>query len=288
MESVCLCICIYYMKKNFFFTIIFFASIHCNSSSGSKEKVFASNHQQIKDTGVFSFEKNTIHVLVALCDNKYQGIVPVPAGIGNGQDPKNNLYWGCAFGISSYFKKSKEWKLIDKRKQNNLKLERGIFRHTTKNYYLVADAYDGRFIKQCTSDFLNSCAGKEKDTVQIGNITLGINGNARLIAYIGHNGLMDFQLDESFENADGQSRDCIILACKSKPYFQEYIKTAKAFPLLWTTGLMAPEAYTLHDALSAYIHHEPNEIIRQKAALAYSRFQKCGVHAAHNLLVQGW
>ena len=47
---------------------------------------------------IFSFqafaETKTIHVLVALCDNKYQKIVPVPQAIGNGQDPKNNLYWG--------------------------------------------------------------------------------------------------------------------------------------------------------------------------------------------------
>src|SRR5258705_8709276 len=55
----------------------------------------------------------TIHIYVALCDNKYQGIVPVPAKIGNGQDPDNNLYWGCAFGIRTYFKNSREWKLIE-------------------------------------------------------------------------------------------------------------------------------------------------------------------------------
>ncbi len=33
----------------------------------------------------------TIYIYVALCDNKYQGIVPVPAKIGNGQDPNNKL-----------------------------------------------------------------------------------------------------------------------------------------------------------------------------------------------------
>src|SRR5688572_22804615 len=32
-------------------------------------------------------EAQVIHIFVALCDNKYQGIVPVPAKIGNGQDP---------------------------------------------------------------------------------------------------------------------------------------------------------------------------------------------------------
>lgn len=50
----------------------------------------------------------TVHVFVALCDNKYQGIVPVPAAIGNGQDPNSNLYWGCSAGIGTYFKYSEK------------------------------------------------------------------------------------------------------------------------------------------------------------------------------------
>ena len=65
---------------------------------------------------IFSFqaiaETKTIHVLVALCDNKYQKIVPVPQAIGNGQDPKNNLYWGAAYGFKTYFAKQKEWQVI--------------------------------------------------------------------------------------------------------------------------------------------------------------------------------
>ena len=48
----------------------------------------------------------TIHIFVALCDNKYQGIVPVPKAIGNGQDHNNNLYWGALYGIRTYFKKN--------------------------------------------------------------------------------------------------------------------------------------------------------------------------------------
>ncbi len=39
-------------------------------------------------------DDKTIHIMVALCDNQYQGIVKVPKGIGNGQDPNSNLYWG--------------------------------------------------------------------------------------------------------------------------------------------------------------------------------------------------
>jgi hypothetical protein len=230
----------------------------------------------------------TIHVYVALCDNKYQGIVPVPAKIGNGQDLNNNLYWGCAFGVRSYFKKSKEWKLIRSQKLDKIKLERLVFKHVSKNYYLVADAYDGQYIKQCTKDFLNACAGQKKDTIQINKMIIGVGGNAQLLSYIGHDGLMDFQLSEAFINTDNKKRECIILACISKNYFASHLKTTKAYPLVWSTGLMSPEAYTLHDAISGYVLNETNFAINYRAAAAYNKYQKCGVKAASRLLVSGW
>ncbi len=171
---------------------------------------------------VFSQEIQTIHVMVALCDNKYQGIVKVPKAIGNGQDPNNNLYWGCAYGVRTYFKNKPDWKEIKRYKADGVCLERVVFKHKTKPYYLVADAYDGEYIKQCTTDFLSSCAGKLKDTIQINNTVIGLKGNAKLLAYIGHNGLMDFKLSNTYNNVDGEKRDAIILACASKQYFAPY------------------------------------------------------------------
>lgn len=56
-------------------------------------------------TPLFAQSQQTIHVMVALCDNQYQGIVKVPKGIGNGQDPNSNLYWGCGYGIRTFLKK---------------------------------------------------------------------------------------------------------------------------------------------------------------------------------------
>ncbi|HLG03689.1 MAG TPA: hypothetical protein VI731_08850, partial [Bacteroidia bacterium] len=53
-----------------------------------------------------------IHVFVALCDNDSQGIVPVPKKIGNGNDPGNNLYWGCGYGVRTFFNNSDDWRLI--------------------------------------------------------------------------------------------------------------------------------------------------------------------------------
>ena len=236
----------------------------------------------------FDTATKTIHILVALCDNSYQGIVPVPAGIGNGQDPNTNLYWGCGYGIRTYFKNSKEWKLLRTQKLDSIRLERLVFKHATKNYYLLADAYNGKYIEQCTVDFLKSSSGQLKDTIHITDKVIGIGGNAKLLAYIGHDGLMDFQLEEKFENTDSLKRDVIILACYSKSFFSPHLEAANVNPLVWTTGLMCPEAYTVHDAITGYVNNEPTDSIRRRAALAYSMYQKCSEKAATNLLETGW
>lgn len=226
-------------------------------------------------------------MFVALCDNKYQGIVPVPPKIGNGQDPETNLYWGCGNGVRTYFKKSKEWQLVKSQKTGKMIMERLVFRHRSQKVFLVADAWDGRAIEKTTEDFLYSCAGQLKDTVHYNKQVIGIGGNAQLLAYIGHDGLMDFKLPNKFKNVDGKARDCIILACISKKYFGGFIDQTKAYPLVWTTGLMCPEAYTLHDALTGYIQNESRQKIRNRAVAAYVKYQKCSVDAASHLLVSG-
>lgn len=266
------------------FKYLLFVLLCCGLYNCTPNASQASLKQNIR----FDSTIKTIHVFVALCDNKYQGIQPVPAAIGNGQDPDNNLYWGCAYGIRSYFGKSADWILLNKTRKQGIIMERLIFKHKTRNILLIADAYNGQYIKECTKDFLYSCSGQLKDTVRVNNKIVGINGNAALVAYIGHDGLMDFQLIERFKNTDGKQRSCIILACKSKDFFGKKLEETGAFPLVWTTGLMCPEAYTVHDAISGFINNETKESIRNRAALAYVKYQKCSLKAARGLLVSGW
>ncbi len=274
------------MKPAFFAILLLLGTGTCSARHNNTQEeptVANPNYQNFDTTAI------TIHVMVALCDNKYQGIVPVPKAIGNGQDANNNLYWGCGYGIRTFFKKSSEWKLLKTETIDSIKLERLVFKHKSKNYYLIADAYNGKYIKQCTKDFFNSCCGKLKDTLQIDAMqSIGIQGNARLLAYIGHDGLMDFTLSNDYNNADGKTRDAIILACASKQYFKPILKTTNAKPLLWTTNLMCPEAYTLHDALTGYVNNENAQAVRLRAAKAYARYQRCSEKAALGLLVTGW
>jgi hypothetical protein len=51
----------------------------------------------------------SVHVFVALADNEHQGIVPIPARLGNGLDPAHNLYWGAAAGVKTFFIRSADW-----------------------------------------------------------------------------------------------------------------------------------------------------------------------------------
>jgi hypothetical protein len=99
---------------------------------------------------------------------------------------------------------------------------------------------------------------------------------------------MDFNLQQEFTRRDSLPREAIILACYSKNYFSSHLKSTGAAPLLWTTGLMAPEAYTLHDALREWIAVKPAAEIRSAAANAYAAYQHCSLKASKNLLVSGW
>jgi hypothetical protein len=276
------------MKSNYilFFLLVLVANFFSNKKGHfiKKSEVRNTNKQLINfDTTIPS-----IHVLVALCDNTYQGIVPVPAKIGNGQDPNNNLYWGCGYGVRTFFKKSQYWVFLKATRIDSIRMERIVFKHKTKNVYLVADAYNGKYIKNCTIDFFKSCAGQFKDTLHVKEKIIGINGNSKLIAYIGHDGLMDFDLSDTYKNSDVKIRQTIMLACVSKRFFAPHLKMTKANPLVWSTGLMSPEAYTLHDAIIAYINNKSAETVRISAAKAYHQYQRCGEKAAMRLLVSGY
>jgi hypothetical protein len=235
----------------------------------------------------------TVHVFIALADNQSQGIVPVPAKLGNGDDPERNLYWGSAYGVKTFFTRSTDWvRVVCGEKPKPEVLERCVFKYRSANVYLVADAYRGREIRQTILDFLASAAGDGPQTESVSfqsqSLKLPIRGGANLVAYIGHDGLMDFQLPQYSRKKNDVHRDAVVLACASKQFFAEPVRASGAYPLLWTTGLMAPEAYTLKSALDGWIAEENNEQIRDRAAGAYDKYQKCGIRAAHRLLVSGW
>jgi len=73
------------------------------------------------------------------------------------------------------------------------------------------------------------------------------------------------------------------LACKSKQYFRPRLSELGCRSVLLTTEFMAPEAYTLEAAIAGWLSGEDGDRIRERAARAYHKYQKCGLKGATHL-----
>ena len=219
--------------------------------------------------GTLRATPKSIRVFVALCDNATQGIVKVGARIGDGDKPDDNLYWGCDDGLKRYFGKSKKWKLISKSTSPGPVLETLEFTHTQTDLRLKAEAYRGSCLKECLSAF-EGCVWE---------------GGADLVAFIGHNGLMDFNLP--YEAADPPRKaDVAVLCCMSEAWFKERITQQGGRPLLMTTQLMYPGAFLLHDGIEAWRNGGDLATVRAAAAAAYAKSQRISQKAALGIFSQ--
>jgi len=158
----------------------------------------------------------------------------------------------------------------------------------SRQIYLVAEAWDGQKIKEAIQRFFSLAAGREPEPIRLSfggkNVDLSAGGASHLVAFVGHNGLMDFHPGEILPRPpDAQPSSSVILACASKPYFLDKLRLVGSHPLLLTTGLMAPEAYTLDAVLRTWFRGQTPEAVREAAAAAYTRFQGCGIIAARRL-----
>lgn len=233
------------------------------------------------------------HVVVVLCDNRNQGIVPVPASLGDGQNPRTNLYWGAAYGLKTYFRRHDRYKLESSEWTTEPGvLDKAVFssevvRNGEKvQFFVVAEAWDGKQMGSAISYFLRLAVGHGSTEVKVSghDVLLQAGGDASVVAFVGHNGLMDFSVQNAPDPRSGaQPRSSIVLACASKPYFLDLLRVGGSHPMLLTTGLMAPEAYSLEAALSSFAAGADPERVREAAASSYDRFQKCGKRGAMNL-----
>jgi hypothetical protein len=263
-------------------------------ASGAGDTPWAEVEARI-DAHVAAAEPIVTHIVVALCDNIHQGIVPVPAHLGNGQKPRENLYWGAAYGVRTFLTKRAGWEIVESSTgTQGGRLERIVLRTDLKRgnesveAILVADAWDGRFMPEALERFLQMAAGNHAETIDVvvdgQHHTVRASGASTLIGFVGHNGLMDFSLHEvPTKEPAAKPRSALVLACSSKPYFKGILEDVGAHPILLTTGLMAPEAYTLDAAVKAFILGESPGKIRDAAASAYAKYQRCSQKAARRL-----
>lgn len=247
------------------------------------------------------------HISVALADNKNQWIAKVPSQIGNGQDPKNNLYWGAMYGLKSFLTKKRGWKIVPQKSELSNTLPKGILERIvlTKTInragqsipvYVVADAWDGKQIAGTVNTFFRYSASKSSDNIKIKTagktINLKAGGNSHMVGYVGHDLLMDLNflsyngltevvdLDKIKPTKNNVAKSVVVLACQSKKYFLEKLNSLGLHSLILTNTNMAPEAYTLDAILTGFFAGKTPKQIHEDAAIAYNKYQKSGIKGA--------
>lgn len=206
-----------------------------------------------------------IAVFVGLADNATQGIAKVSARIGDGDQPDANLYWGCTDGLKAFFKASSKWKLEQRVTATGDPriLERLVFRHARPDAVLVAEAWRGAMLRDCYEAFQQA----------------SVSGNHDLVAFIGHNVLMDTRIALPTTKA-ARPCDAAVLCCLSDDYFRARLETTGVRPILLTTQRMYPGSFLLHDALDAWLAGKDRAAMRKAAGAAYARNQHISLAAA--------
>lgn len=216
-----------------------------------------------------------VEVHVPLCDNDI--IRCGNAKLGDGDNPATNLYWATTPGFGYWFRrKGSGWTEVSVEKENTGDkdvLEKRTYRRAIatpaawrkrgapKRYELVVviRAWRGSAIDRALAAYAADISGK--------------GTHARLVAFVGHNRLMD--VDAFAWPAPGtEVKGAIAIACATAPYMKEDVSAATRVPLLMTSGLLFANAAPLEASVLAFARGGGYAAIRRDAATAYAGVQK--------------
>jgi hypothetical protein len=216
-----------------------------------------------------------VEVHVPLCDNTI--IACGNAKLGDGDNPATNLYWSTTPGFGRWFaRKGSGWTQVSiERKDTGDKdvLEKLTYRRTIttpaawrkrgapKQFKLevVVRAWRGSAIDRALATYANDVSGA--------------GTTAQIVAFVGHNRLMD--VDEFKWPAPGSEvKGAIAIACDTAPYMKKQVSAATRVPLLMTSDLLFANAAPLEAAVLAFARGGGYAQIRKHAATAYAGVRK--------------
>jgi hypothetical protein len=236
--------------------------------------LFSMSFFTVLPTCAVAMPNTHISVIVSLVDNISQGIEPVPAKIGNGDDPRNNLYWGAAYGVKTFLSKADGWHNLGCEKNiNDTILERCQFAWKDQ-LTVTADAYRGSRIDQAMLDFMQQAATPPDAATR------------EMVVFIGHDGLMDEQnlsIIKHFPKHAGHDKQAVVLACMSDEYFSEHLHAAGSKPVVTTFSFMAPEAYVLEAVARGFANQASETELRSSAGSAYAKYQHISAKAGRSV-----
>lgn len=235
-----------------------------------------------------------LQVHVALCDNS---IINCGAQ-GDGDNIAKNLYWTTSGAVDGWFRRQRAvWSEVsrhDTAADGTGVLQIRIYRTTvtpgaswrrrgiTKSFdaYVVIYGWRGKDIDKALHAYMNdlySCTPRVVPLPAGGELHAG--GQAHLVAWIGHNRMMDLDREELRQlllRKDGcttQPKGMIAVACRTGSYLGRYVSAEQRVPLVLTDSLLFAGTHAFEGAARAFIYGSSLAEIRAAAARSYAEGQ---------------
>lgn len=231
---------------------------------------------------------------VALCDNS---IINCGAQ-GDGDNINKNLYWTTSGAVDGWFRRQRAvWSEVsrsDAPPGTTGVLQVRIYRAhvgpsarwrqrgVTRPFevYAVIYGWRGKDIDKALQAYMDDLYHCTPRAVALpGGGVLQAGGQAHLVAWIGHNRMMDLdreQLRRLLLRTDGcpqQPKGMIAVACRTGSYLGRYVSSAERVPLLLTDSLLFAGTHAFEGAARAFMYGSSLAEIRTAGANAYAEGQ---------------
>lgn len=233
-----------------------------------------------------------IHIYTVLADSERQFMLNIPRENARGDELNSNYYWGSETGLACVLDKSKDWTLIYKDTSGKLVLERRVYSYLyDEDVFIVADAYKGVDIKEALYDYTRALSGQNIDKFSFNfesqHYEISSGGASDLTVYFGHNILFDINFTNFPSKADDYKHFTIVYTYYGSEYFRDAINKAEATAVLWTYGMMVPEAKTLVSVLTTWANESTIKAVRSEARKIYKSIHGVDEKTVSKIFISG-
>ncbi len=228
-------------------------------------------------------------VHVPLCDNTI--IRCGNAKLGDGDSLDGNLLWTTTPGFGMWFtRRGSGWTRVARRRDTGDTdvLAIDVYRRTVRTPQawrkrgapatfeldLVIRAWRGKAIDTALAQYAKDVSGgPSRDIVLDDKTTLQAGGAAQLVAWVGHNRLMDLD-SYQWPKPGTQVTGTIAIACHTAAYMEAEVAGATRVPLLMTRDLLFANAAPLEATVMAFATGQGYAAIRMDASTAYAAIRE--------------
>ncbi len=228
-----------------------------------------------------------VEVHVPLCEQTI--IACGNAKLGDGDNPDTNLYWSTTPGFGSWFaRRTSGWKRVLVQRAGETGdpdvLAVHVYRRSVTapaawrkrgapakfEIDLVVRAWRGTAIDRALAAYAADLSGGAAHTLTLADkTTLATGGAAQIVAWVGHNRLMDLA-PYTWPAPGASTKGAIAIACHTAAYMEDTVPSATRVPLLMTRDFLFANAAPLEATVIAFAAGGNYGKIRVDAATAYA------------------